>query len=394
MPGRLAVLTPFDSKPAERDSKRVWWKRVLPVGEIDYKGRKLHFDRGYLETLASSFNDQAYDQVPFQLADAHNTHTNDPERFRGEIERFEVRPDGLWMGMRPTPEGDRLLLTNPKLGVSARIVEQYQRSDGKFYPAAIQHVLGTLDPRIPQLGPWQAVEMSNTAEQVVDLSGYAFAGEEDRTVPTRLTQAQQARVDRLLDLPDEEFERFLAMLGDDTDEGDGDGDELSDEELAGILSEVDDLTDEELAAIEAEIEASQYAGAGAGLSNYGGDALELANIQLAEQAEHLRHMQAKMDEDAYKLERQRLANQGIPPYITDMAQDLLKGSGHVVELSNGRGVDAGLIMRKVLTEFGAIAGMLDLSGEIGSGMDEPDNAGSSEAARSELVNRYRNQVGL
>ena len=33
--------------------------------------------------------------------------------------------------------------------MSARIVEDYARSDGKFFTAAVQHVLGTLDPRIP-----------------------------------------------------------------------------------------------------------------------------------------------------------------------------------------------------------------------------------------------------
>jgi hypothetical protein len=36
-----------------------------------------------------------YDQVPFQLADASNAHSNDPERFRGEVLDMEVRHDGL-----------------------------------------------------------------------------------------------------------------------------------------------------------------------------------------------------------------------------------------------------------------------------------------------------------
>jgi len=64
-----------------------------------------------------------------------------------------------------------VLSGNPMLGVSARIVEDYARSDGRFFPAAIQHVLGTLDPRIPDLGPGQPVEMSNHANgRVIDLS--------------------------------------------------------------------------------------------------------------------------------------------------------------------------------------------------------------------------------
>src|ERR1035441_8319817 len=57
---------------------------VLPVGDVEYKGRTLHFTLNYLKGLAGAFTARAYDQVAFQLADAQNTHTNDPERFRGD----------------------------------------------------------------------------------------------------------------------------------------------------------------------------------------------------------------------------------------------------------------------------------------------------------------------
>jgi hypothetical protein len=77
------------------------------------------------------------------------------------------------------PEGrERVLTENPGLGISARIVEDYARSDGQFFPAAIQHVLGTLDPRIPELGPWQLVEASNDGSIVIDLSACQFGGDE------------------------------------------------------------------------------------------------------------------------------------------------------------------------------------------------------------------------
>jgi hypothetical protein len=82
--------------------------------------------------------------------------------------------------VRPTDEGERLLRTNPNLGISARIIEGYERSDGRYFPAAFQHVLGTLDPRIPALGPWEPVaEMSNEGPvPVLDLSkGYYFEGQ-------------------------------------------------------------------------------------------------------------------------------------------------------------------------------------------------------------------------
>src|SRR5205809_7930654 len=59
--------------------------------------------------------------------------------------------DGLYIQAELTDRGEQVLRDNPYLGVSARIVENYNRSDGKFYKAAVQHVLGTLDPRLPGL---------------------------------------------------------------------------------------------------------------------------------------------------------------------------------------------------------------------------------------------------
>lgn len=43
----------------------------------------------------------------------------------------EVQPDGLWITLRATERGNRVLETNPGLSVSAGIVEGYERSDGQ-----------------------------------------------------------------------------------------------------------------------------------------------------------------------------------------------------------------------------------------------------------------------
>lgn len=91
------------------------------------------------------------------MATGKNEHTNDPERTRGQILDLQVEPDGLYALAELTEAGEQVLRDNPMLGVSARIVENYARSDGKFYPAAVQHVLGTLDPRVPGLGAWSPV---------------------------------------------------------------------------------------------------------------------------------------------------------------------------------------------------------------------------------------------
>jgi hypothetical protein len=169
-----AVLIPFDRSPAIELSGNLWRKRLLPAGSINYKGRRIDFTPDYLSRLAAAFRDQAYPQVPFQLAPGDNSHTNDPERYAGQVVDLQAAPDGLWITLAATERGNRVLTENPDLGVSARIVEGYARSDGKFWPEAIQHVLGTLDPRIPQLGGWQTVDAANEAEITIDLSGTVF----------------------------------------------------------------------------------------------------------------------------------------------------------------------------------------------------------------------------
>jgi hypothetical protein len=147
-----SVITPLSWSPAiQLANSRLWRKRVLPVGDVEYQGRTLHFTPAYIAGLERAFRDGAYDQVSFQLADSSNSHTNDPERHRGTIVDMKAEDDGLWITLQPTERGGQVLQDNPYLGVSCRIVEQYARSDGAFYPAAVQHILGTLDPRIPGL---------------------------------------------------------------------------------------------------------------------------------------------------------------------------------------------------------------------------------------------------
>ena len=175
------VYTPLCPGRAIELGHQLWRKRVLPVGDVSYKGRMLHFTRDYLDKLADAFRSRAYDQVPFQLADAANAHTNDPERTRGEVVDVDTDDSGLWITARVTPQGEQVLTSNPGLGVSARIVEDYARSDGQYFPAAIQHVLGTLDPRIPALGPWEAIEASNSGETLIDLSAGSWI-EDDEAV--------------------------------------------------------------------------------------------------------------------------------------------------------------------------------------------------------------------
>jgi hypothetical protein len=440
-----AVLAPFYRSRAVELGNRLWRKKVLPVGDVDYKGRTLHFDLPYLKGLARAFADKAYDQVAFQLADAANTHTNDPERFRGSLVAVDAEDDGLWFTLKPTEAGDKVLQENPDLGVSARIVEGYDRSDGRHFPAAIQHVLGTLDPRIPGLGSWQAIEAATPEpDQVIDLTAESFtelaapdkaarkaakkaAKQQQQTDPagdgtdtegeavmadlSALSGEQQARLAKLLDLPDDTLDALaaggLVVTPEELDaltaaDGDEDG--------GGLAGEIDAMSDDEIAALEAEFDAEFEDTADdddtdripegepvtAGLSAEAQFAIDLANARQEETARELSVVTARLREEDYLAERRRLADLGVPPYVTDLAKPLLEGAGHAVELANGKTVDAGAIMRRVLTEYASQARLLDLDVELGSPHDEPEDAGREQQAQSRdaLVGRFKTMTGL
>ena len=416
-----AVLTPFHGSPAVELGNRLWRKKLLPVGEVEYKGRMLHFTRDYLGQLVAAFQSRAYDQVPFQLADAHNTHTNDPERTRGEITSMELGDDGLYVTAELTPEGEQVLASNPKLGVSARIVEDYARSDGTRFPAAIQHVLGTLDPRIPGLGAWQVVEAASPApDTVIDLSASIFAGEtpappqpaqepSEGTEPAMpgldgITGEQQDLIARLLELPQDQLEalaagglvltpdELAAIAGDPggSDEPGGDDGDLA--------AQIAAMTDEDFAALQAEWEAEQdqEEPVAAGLSAEAQFAIDLATARQEETARELSVITARLREQDYEAEKRKLADLGVPPYITELARPLLEGAGRTVELANGKAADAGQIMRKVLTEYAQQARLLDLDVELGSPMDEPEDAGreARDKGREDVVSRFKAATGL
>ena len=53
------VYTPLLPGRAIELGHQLWRKRVLPVGDVSYKGRMLHFTRDYLDRLADAFRSPA-----------------------------------------------------------------------------------------------------------------------------------------------------------------------------------------------------------------------------------------------------------------------------------------------------------------------------------------------
>jgi hypothetical protein len=409
-----AVLTPFTRAAARRTGDKVWRKRILPVGSINYEGRTLQFTPGYLDGLAKAFTERAYDYVPFQLAGDDNRHTNKVslDHYGGRVNGMDLDmagPDGpgLYITLSANERGDKLLREIPDLGVSARIVEGYDRSDGKFFEGAIQHVLATHDPRVPGLGGWQSVGLSNDGiTMTLDLSGTSFAGEMEGTgtMPMpELSEEHQARLATLLNVDATKWQQFVDGLN---------APDLTAEDIAALTGDGNapdtELTDAELEELMAAAQALDSAGVledegdlvGAGeaqLSQEALMALELTNARADDTDRRLGEVTRHLDRERWKNERHHLIHDlSIPARIVDKARPLLEGAAHTVDLSGGQRVDAGAILREVLQDVGATntALGLDMSIELGSPADEPEQHNQAAQSRADLVDRFRGQTGI
>lgn len=370
---KQTVRSPYATGDATPLAGRLFRKQILRYSEIDYHGRKVKFDRPYADNVITAFRDDAFPAVPFVLADSDNKHTRDPERARGEVVDLEATDEGLDAIIRLDPKAVGLVKQYPKLGVSVSIREQFDRADGKHYPAALAHVLGTFEPMLPGMSAWQNINASIEGEEVLDLTTVNLAGPKtkENTVPRKYTDEEQ---DGLLS----RLEQFLTKQETDVEPDD----EVEEEELdEAAEDDEDELTNadiEELRAFLSAYDAGEFNEDDGGSStggNQGAEELVNASItehpQVVEMSNTIRQLRAENDRRSFEQERDQIVRDlGIPPFIVDLARPLLQGVGHDIELSDtGKKVDAGQIMREVLKAVGKQITLLDLSGELGNNID-------------------------
>jgi hypothetical protein len=357
----LTVTTPmfegtYDLSTSE--GKIAFWKQILPKKQIQYTAKDgsrqvLNFDEQYLTDLASN---QAVDKVGFLLADVNNAHTMDPERWRGEVAKFEVREDGLYGKIVfPSREAAKAVLDNPDLGVSARIREGIQRSDGSTINRGIIHVLGTLDPQVSGMSGWQTADLSTEAGDVLDLTDSNYEDTKMAFDPNK----------SVLDYTDDEIDAF-------TDEEANAYLDACGAQLGVILDEPEDLEEDPEAPEDKIVERTPEMA----LSNEARAEIDLARSTANEALRRLADEKWKTDRQAYLLS-------GVPPHLLDLATPVLNRADEmVIDLSNSDedDVNVSVIVRGLLD---AAKGTVDLSAEAGhSGTFV---AGSGEDPDAELL---------
>ncbi|HET6503558.1 MAG TPA: hypothetical protein VFG87_22640, partial [Amycolatopsis sp.] len=236
------VLTPLDFGATTKLAGRVFRKQILPVGSINYQGRRIEFSREKLAAIEAAYRDSAFDFVPLVLADEKNTHTMDPRATSGKVIDMELSGDGLDVIVQADDEAAQLLERHPEIGISARILENYDRADGKSYPAAIQHALITADPRITGMRPWEAVNLSIEVDSTLDLTASTFANDTKEKPMAQFT--------------DDELTKLRSLLSEFDNAPGGTPDEPTEDAPSGTPAEPE-LTDAELEAIALEALAAE-----------------------------------------------------------------------------------------------------------------------------------------
>lgn len=407
-------LTPVDLASATRTGNRTFRKQVLPLGSITYQGRKITFDRKYLTELSNAFRRRAYDQVPLIHADPENRHNMDPKRYAGEILDLTVEKDGLYATVKPGKKAAKILEENPKMGVSARIVEGLTKADGRSYSRAIQHILLTMDPRVTGMRPWQTVNLSQAdpSHQIVDLTGCTF--DKEKAMPKKkITQpasggrakivGNKLQID-LADLTDDELEILLADDEPDptapdhdpnvtpsippdanpdttTDEPEGDeDDEDAEDEDDEDLSDIDfgdQPTQTAASASPAKPGGGNGNGSGGGTKNLSKKGSKKKRIDLASAGpasrRELSEVRTELAKARWEKEKGDYARAGVPPFLLDLATPVLSSpESTVLDLSGAdEPVDAGATIRQMLD---GVKGMIDLTPELGhSFLPDPDD---------------------
>lgn len=197
------------------NKKKYWKKEILPSGTRKYKGQTLDFAK-INPACVTAFNEKAFDQVPFVLALADNSHPNtgqEIETLEGDLAKLELSKEGSLFGYFDLSNSavalEKIKKSNGKLGVSGRIEVDYVAGDtGKTFPYALKHVCATTAPHIKGLKPWESVDLTEEekSQETVDFSTEVI----DESTKTKETGDDLVAVE----IPKDKLDKLLGLLAD------------------------------------------------------------------------------------------------------------------------------------------------------------------------------------
>jgi hypothetical protein len=354
-----AVRTPLDNAPMLALGNRRFRKEVLKLGDVHYAGGTFPVTPDYLHKVVTAFDSGAIKRVPFQLADASNSHTEDPLRRFGTVLALHQTDNGLDAVIELDEEAARLVEKDPEFGVSVLIKHDRTTGEGQRYDAVLAHVLGTTDPVLTSLAPWQPeLAASQDSGQVLDLLALTAPRDPQATPPgadpdpkekppvaTTLTDEQAATLDALAALlptlsaqyginkptppapaapvvapaaavvqpadptpgpaadtvPEPTADPDPAPEPDSDDEGDPDEAEFTQAELDAMAAAlIDDAETTTAEAVEPELVAASH-----GNSNSGGNATDPDSLQLSHDLRAERQARENLELRLAQVERER-----------------------------------------------------------------------------------------
>lgn len=332
-------------KVKEKSTGRVLHrKQILPEGKYNYKGTELDLTADTLKTYVKAFQDKAFDEVPFQFGGTESEHNNDPLRRGGTLAHMEHVPGKGVMGyfdFSKDPKSAEYVEKYPQFGVSPRIELGIERADGKKFVGAIQHVCGTLVPRMNGMGAWEKIELSadaNTSDEVIDLSAEVI----DST-------------------PEIDF------INDRPKEGDVVASEFTAEDLAALRQFREDnaLIEKFAGSVHADdVELSNgnkdkdngESGVTAPVDTEARSTAKAAQDQITE-------LRKDLARSKWETQAQALAGEGVPPAAIELARAIMESpDDKVIELSSGSSTTD---KERTLALLEGMKGTIDMGGEVG-----------------------------
>lgn len=368
-----ALQLPYVKEPdTSQTGRRLFRVQVLPKAKVEHPSAgDLDFTGDRLSALVERFKAGAYDIVPFVLADSENRHTDDPERFRGEVKGLELADNGLYATVETTDAGAQVLADNPRLPVSVRIVTP---TTGRFKgQEVLAHVCGTLDPVVKGMRPWEAIEASGEVD-LTDLSAGCFS------TPTVSTDASQNPGTDAPEISEEEkgaLKSFFGKIFSGKDEAPSDED--FDRALAELVAEAE--TSEEETTTETEREP-----VAASLSDDDRQKIDMANATAERMA-----VKAATTDLSNRLDQ--LVRDGVPPAMVDATRERLIGESDeqkrtLIDFANDRKPAA---VEIALATLEAAKGTVDFSEHGSSLTEETDEAKAIREQAEAAVNSYTGQ---